>query len=441
MSATLVQSLSRLSAWPRKFPFARNVAVLSGGASLGHCFTLGIAPFLTRLYAPNDMGRWALFTAFFNAAAIAASLQYEVALVLAHSEEEAAHLATTSMLMAVPISFLGGVLLYVLEHFSIFGFGILPSYAAALMVPAVLCVGLFQILRYWSLRMDRFGLVSQATILQNGGRSVSQLVFGAFGAHSAGLLAGEVLGRCIGMGRMMRYTWPTLRIHPLTYRGAVEVLRKHRRFPCFFLPSSLLNQVGTNLPFVLVVSLYGATVGGYYSLVWRCLALPAVLVGISIADAFHARAATLAREDRGRVLQLFHRTTAALLAIGIVPAFTIFMFGEPLFQFVFGSQWRMSGTIAAMVAPWFFASFVVSPLTRIVFVLQGQRSKLVFDTLTLVGSIGVFTLAHMLDWPVLRTISTLSIINTASIVLYFLVLLRITTMSSATLPDERLAPA
>jgi lipopolysaccharide exporter len=430
MHAKLIDSLSQLSKLHRKFPFAKNVAVLSGGASLGHCFSLAAAPVLTRLYSPSDIGRLSLFIAFLNVAAIAASLQYDVAVVVATDEREAAHLATVAMLLVLPVSLAGGLLLCTLSHFSITGFGILPAYATGLMIFGIVCIGLFQIVRYWSIRVEKFSAVSQALVLQNGGRSISQVALGALGTHLPGLLAGEVLGRCLGMGRMMRYTWPAVRAYGITYTEALNVIRKHRRFALFFFPSSLLNQVGTSLPLLLLVALYGANIGGYYSLVWRCLSVPAVLLGTSVADAFHSRAARLAREDTTRVLSLFQSATAALLAIGIIPALTLFVYGGPLFQFVFGSKWRLSGSMAAIMAPWFLATFVVSPLTRIVYVLQGQRVKLVFDILTVFGNLSVFELAHKLEWPVLHTIAVLSIINTGSILLYYLVLLRIATTSA-----------
>jgi lipopolysaccharide exporter len=422
-----------------KFPFAKSVAVLSGGAAAGHLFTLAAAPVFTRLYSPSDIGRLGLFNAFLNVASVAASLQYEVAIVSASNEKDAAHLAGLSTVLLVPISMAGGILLYTFSHFSLAGFGILPAYAAWLMIPAIACVALFEILRYWSLRTESFSVISKAVAFRNGGRTISQIILGALGTHSAGLLAGEVLGRCIGMSQMLRMTWRAVRKYPLTNSDALKVLREHRRFPLYFFPSSLINQVGTSVTLPLLVVLYGAATGGYYSLVSRLLALPVVLIGTSMADAFHSRAALLAREDTKSVLRLFHHTTASLLAIGIIPALILFIYGEPLFGLIFGGQWRLSGSISSTVAPWFLASFVVSPVTRLVYVLQGQRFKLLYDLLVLIGNLTVFALARTSGWPMLRTIATLSAMNTGSILLYYLVLLRIAINSTRKSAAEPLA--
>lgn len=419
------QAVERFSKFRRSFPFATNVVVLSGGASLGHLFTLAAAPILTRLYLPEDIGNLGLFNAFLAVAAVAASLQYDVAIVSAPSQKEASQLAILSTVLTLPMSVAGGLLLYLMIHFSLVGFGVLPAYAAGLMVPTILFAGLFSILRYWSLRDERFNAVSRALIFQNGGRSVSQVALGAIGLHSFGLLFGEVIGRGIGMSRMMRSAWPVVRKYGLSVHDAAIALRSNRQFPLYSTPSSLLNVLGTSLPLPLLVTLYGADVGGYYSLVWRVLAVPVVLIGTSMADAFHSRAALYAREDPKRLLRFFHNTTMALLAMGIVPALTVFVFGEPIFLFVFGIKWRLSGIIASIVAPWFLTSFIVSPLSRLVYVLHGQRLKLIYDLLILGGNLMVFFFARHLDWPMLYMVTVMSAMNTASKVVYYFVLFRI----------------
>jgi O-antigen/teichoic acid export membrane protein len=409
----------------RDFPFATNVFVLSGGASLGHLFTLAAAPILTRLYLPNDIGNLGLFNAFLAVAAVAASLQYDVAIVSAPSRKEAAQLAILSTLLTLPMSVAGGLLLYGMIHFSLIGFGVLPAYSAGLMAPTILFAGLFSILRYWSLRDESFGIVSHAVIFQNGGRGVLQVVLGTIGLHSFGLLLGELFGRGIGMSRMARKAWPVICKYALNVHDAGKVLGSNRQYFLYSTPSSLLNVLGTSLPLPLIVTLYGADVGGYYSLVWRVLAAPVVLIGASMADAFHSRAAVYAREDPKRLLRFFHSTSAALLAMGVVPALTIFFFGEPIFAFAFGIKWKLSGTIAVIVAPWFLTSFIVSPLSRLVYVLHGQRLKLIYDVLILGGNLIVFVLARHLGWSMLHMVTMMSGVNTASKVVYYLVLLRI----------------
>ena len=108
-------------------------------------------------------------------------------------------------------------------------------------------------------------------------------------------------------------------------------------------------------------------------------------------------------------------------------------YGKPIFLFVFGSKWEISGAIAAIVAPWFLTSFIVSPLSRLVYVLHGQRLKLIYDILILGGNLLVFWLARHLDWPMLYMITVMSAMNTVSKVVYYFVLLRLAQPSARAL--------
>lgn len=423
-------SFMRLRNLQRKFPFATNVAVLSGGASLGHCFTMALAPILTRLYSPRDIGQLGLFSAFLTVATTATALQYDAAIVSAPGQEKAAHLTKLSMLLTIPASIAGGLLLYAVIHFAFLGFGALPGYAAGFMALTIFFSGFFSLLRYWSIRDEQFGVISQAMVFQNGGRAMLQVVLGIFPTHVLGLLASEVFGRSVGMSRMMRRTWPVVRTYTLNLRDAATTLGENRQFPLYSMPSALVNQLGTTLSLPLLASLYGTDSAGYYSLVWRVLALPVVLLSDGVADAFHSRAAFHAREDVERVPGLFHRTAIALLIIGMIPAIVLSFYGEPLFSFAFGSKWRLSGTIAAIVAPWFLASFVVSPLSRLVYVLQGQRLKLIYDVVILGGNLGLFAVSRHAGWSMLQMITSMSGLNTAARVVYYLVLLRLVSTAA-----------
>src|SRR5260370_5841873 len=173
------------------------------------------------------------------------------------------------------MSVAGGLLLYVMIHFSLVGFGVLPKYAAGLMVPTIFFAALFSILRYWSLRHERFGIVANAAIFQNGGRNVSQVALGAIGSHSSGLLLGEALCRGIGMSSMMSHAWPVVRKYAFNLRDSTKTLGNNLQFPLYSMPSSFINELGTSLPLPLLVTLYVADVGGYFFFELRLLPPPA----------------------------------------------------------------------------------------------------------------------------------------------------------------------
>ena len=407
----------------------RNFAVLSGGSITAQLFNLATMPLITRLYVPENFGELALFLAFFNVAIVASSLNYEYAIVSASDHREASQLTFCSFLLSLPTSAIAGFVLYALVHFGWFGYGSLPAYAAGLMIPALICAACFSTLRYWLLRQEHFGLISRGMVFQNGGRALVQTALGCLGPHTAGLLAGEVFGRCSGMGRMLRASWPALtrELAGSTFREVRRTLGKNQRFVLYSLPSSILDTLAASISFPLVVYFYGINTGGNWALVARALALPAVLITANVADAFHSKAALLLQKDPRALPGFVKRVAAVLLLVGAIPSVTLVLYGPQLFQWVFGAKWVEAGMMAAWAAPRFLAQFVVNPLSRLVLVVGRQELKFIYDVMTFAGTIVVFAVAHRQGWPVIRLVAALSALNSAAYAVFFILILNISS--------------
>lgn len=411
----------------RSNSFLRRAGVLSGGSALGHLFTLAVSPLLTRLYLPQDFGALGLFTSYLAVAGCAVALQYETSIVSALDDSEAGYLTLAAVMLAIPTSALAGTVLWGLIHFSLLGFGSLKEYVSVLLSCVMCFVGIFVVLRYWNLRKQEFGNVSQALIVQSAARAILQTAGGAIGIRGAGLIVGETLGRGLGMGRMLRSAWPELRCYVCRFHWSEckRALWRNRKFPLLSLPSSLMDALCVGLSLPLLIHQYGAESGGYYSLVWRAIALPSVLITTAVADTFHSQIAICARETPAEILRMFLRTGLTLLVIGLIPFLILTCWGQPLFRVAFGAQWAQSGAMATLIAPWYLGQFVVNPVSRVVQVLSGQETKLAWDVLCVLSIPAVFYVARVRSLEVMQTVRLLSIVSTALYVIYYAVLVRV----------------
>ncbi|MGB8260301.1 MAG: hypothetical protein WCE75_08115 [Terracidiphilus sp.] len=407
--------------------FLRNVGIMSSGAAFGHLFTLAAAPLLTRIYGPEEFGSLGLFTTLLSTLSVATTLQYEISIVVGNDEKEAAYLTFGSLIVALPVCALAGVLHWLLIRFRLLGFGGMPWFSPLLLAFAMAFVGTFTALRYWSLREKQFRWIAQATIVQSAARSILQTALGIAGMKASGLLIGETLGRGMGMSKNLRSSWSVLRPHALAFRWNElgQALWRHRKFPLFSFPSSFLDALCLGLPLPLLVHMYGVSLGGYYSLVWKAITVPSVLIVVSVADTFHSSLATCARDTPEQVGMLFRRTSIGLLLAGLLPTALLLLSGPQLFGWIFGSRWQLSGVIAAIIAPWYLAQFVANPLSRVVVVLSGQEIKLIWDVLCLVSLAGVFYAARTLHLAPMDTIKVLSAVYTVLFIVYFLILRQI----------------
>lgn len=411
----------------QSWTFVRNAILLSIGTAAAQGVSVLAAPLLTRIYAAPAIGRLALFNSFISVASVSVSLKYELGIVSAANESEAAQLTYASMFLSLPVSILSGLVLYLAIRFSWLGFGALPTYATLLMVATLFLVGIFAALRYWAIRQGQFGLISKTTVGQHAARAFSQVGLGFIAGNSGGLLLGELIGRTAGVAQIFREAWPKVRclLVGISIRNLLHTLNVNRKLMVYSLPSTFIDALVANLPVPLVVNLYGLEAGGYFALVQKVLAVPLALVATSVADTFHSSLAICARDNPNRMLTLFKRTSLWLFGIGLVPTLIIAVFGRSLFGVIFGNQWAIAGTLAALSAPWFITQFIVSPLSRLVFVLRGQEVKLIYDIVILASMLAAVAMSLHSHWSLFRTVWTFSLVNTFGYVVYYLILLRI----------------
>ena len=86
----------------------KNIAVLASGTALAQVLTVLAYPILMRLYNPGDFGLFALFGALNMTFVAVASGRYELAIVLAKTEEEAANILALTLGIVAAISVASG---------------------------------------------------------------------------------------------------------------------------------------------------------------------------------------------------------------------------------------------------------------------------------------------------------------------------------------------
>jgi O-antigen/teichoic acid export membrane protein len=377
------------------------------------------------LFSPEDMGRAAATLAVGNILSVAVFLRYEAAIVSATDEREAALLTIACLGLMIPVSCVGTAVLLGGIGTGAFSLSLsVPSALAA--VPVALLVALTVLTRFWLLRRGGFGLIAKISLLQSSARAGVQLALGAVGAGSLGLVGGELAGRAVGLAPVaanLSAVCSTAR--PLQLRSILAVLRKHARFPILSLPSSLLDALSLNLSQLLIQCLYSQAEAGQFALAQLVVGLPLALVGGSAADGFHARLGAAARHDPATAPALFWQTARWLLPLGIAGGAFLAVSSGTLFTIVFGARWATAGLLVVAMAPAFVGQLTVSPLSRAVFVFQGQQIKLVYDVTRVCLTSGILLAVSRAGGSMVTAIALQSVCVLLSYGLYFILLLRV----------------
>ncbi len=365
--------------------FARGVGVLVGGTAGAQLLMVLAAPVLTRLYAPDDFGLLAVFTACMALFTVVAAGRYELAIPLPEDDREGACLAVLGVLCVLLTSALSliAVLAWGSPLAALAGAPGLVPYLWLLPL-GVLFVGVYQVFNKWAVRSQRFAHVARTRIGQSLGTLGIQV--GASGLGPLGLLGGQAVGQGVGAAGLALAACR----HPAFRRVSLAGMRRqawrHRRFPLYSVWTGLFNTGSLQLAPIVLVALFGTQVAGLYALTLRILTMPVSLVGNAIGSVFLANAAQ-ARRD-GRLAALVAGLHRRLAVLGIPPMITLMIVAPEAFALLFGEPWRQAGVYAQWMLPWIYIQFQWSPLSMLASVLELQRDALLAQFGMLVARFG-----------------------------------------------------
>ena len=340
------------------------LTLLTGGV-LAHALPLLLGPALTRLYTPDDFGQYALIWAVATNLAVVACARYEFALPLEKSARGAALLMALCARLLLATTAASTLLALVLLFWR--------DMALAWLLPAgVLAIGATQWLTLWATRSQRFGLLSAARLVQQGGGAVLQVLLGLFTAGPVGLLAGPIVAGLGAAWLLARPApqggWRRLVRQPLTRLKAMAA--RHRDFPLYNTPHAFIGALQDTLTLLLIAAWAGDAAAGFWALALRYLKAPATLLGGALSQALYPM--LLQADSAPQARALVRRSMLALAALATPMAVVLLLWGPALFRPLFGAQWDGAGTLARGLSLYIALHFIASPLSVVTLAWRAQ---------------------------------------------------------------------
>lgn len=362
---------------------ANSIYLLAGSTAMAHIIIIATMPVVTRLYTPAEIGIASLFLSFFGFWASTLSLRYENAILIATNDEESHVVQRLASFLVIVMSMLSIPVLWLLQHFSILKFELLPSWTPLFVFPVLAGHGLFMVYRSWALRGGLVRPITHATIVRAAANAGTKLGWGFLGGGVVGLLSAELAGAFVSMFKLMQSTTRHFAASIPSRIGMQQLLttgKKYRKFPALETPSAWMDSLALVLPLPLIASLYGAEAAGWFGLARLVVSVPNAQIGAAVADVFQMELAKAVLDNDGdRARSLFYSLLKKMALLGLIPLFGTILILPWVFPYIFGQQWDQAGSISAALAPWLYAAFVISPLSRALSVLQAQEWKLVYD--------------------------------------------------------------
>lgn len=400
--------------------------MLSGSTAIAQFIGIASLPLVTRLYTPAEIGTVSLFLSFLGFWVAIIALRYEHALIVAADDEESHVVLYLAITLVFFMSAMGLPILWLMQQNNFLEFQLLPIWVPIIAFPIFCGYGLFVVYRSWALRGGLVSQISRASITRAGAMACTKLGLGIAAGGVFALFFAELVGALFSMHAMMQSTRLYFAASKPSYIGFAQMREtavKYIKFPMFDAPSACMDALAVMLPLPMVGSLYGVEAAGWFGLARMVLSLPNAQIGTAVADVFQMSLAAAIRDnDPQRAYSTFYMLLKKMSLIGLLPLVTSLVVIPQVFPIVFGQYWEPAGTVAASLAPWLYAAFVISPLSRALQVLQAQEWKLFYDVTVLALLIGCYLLALKFSISLVEFCLLLSAANVVGYLVYAIVL-------------------
>jgi O-antigen/teichoic acid export membrane protein len=354
------------------------IATLMSGTLMAQVIMLGFIPILTRLYTPSEFGIYSLFLAIASMIGMVSSWRYDQAIMLPKSDRDAQALLFLSMIITITMAMIVAVVLIVFYDFFLDYFqGI--SYLLWLLPLAVMILGMVQIFDAYSTRKEFYKRIA-TTKVSSAGISVTLQSLSRYGFNLNGLVIGKVMAEFVSLFLLLSFHLKkqTLQLKNFSKRRIQANMKRHEDFPKYQSVATLLNSFSQNIPILLFSSLFSPAMVGFYTLTYRVMQAPVMLIAGTTRSVFYQKASAL-YANKQSIYPLYKKTTIGLIKLFAVPFVVVLLFGRELFIFVFGVQWEMSGVIAEVGILMFLFAFITPPSVVSFNILNLQKVYLKFQ--------------------------------------------------------------
>jgi O-antigen/teichoic acid export membrane protein len=364
-----------------KSDYFKSLSVLLSGTLIAQVIGYAIAPLLTRLYSTAEMGELALYMRITGFIAAIATLRYESALPIPKNDVHSYLLYRISLLISFIVLGISSILLI-----SLILAGITPGFSwwyVLLIIFGSAAIVVINIGTNWSVRTGTFSLISRQKIVNSLFSNTLKWGFAYFSLGYFGLIVATFIGyflssfEFIFSFRGLKRKYSQLKSRKKTW----VLLKDHREFPLLNLPHILVDHGRDILIATLILAYFSESIYGSFSHSYAMLRIPSMLIGVSLSQVFYNQAIKLYNENK-RMLPLLKKTIGMLIGISIIPFTILYLFGEPIFAWIFGVNWAEAGSYSETMSFWLMVSFVISPISALPMILKKQKIAFVFGTIS-----------------------------------------------------------
>ena len=401
-----------------KSEFSRNVLTLMTGTTIAQAIPIAISPILTRIYSPEDFGVFALFMSISSIISVVATGRYELAIMLPKKDGDAVNIAVLSILIAFFVSFITFLIVYFFNDriTNLIGNPEISSWLYFIPV-TVLLTGIYQSFNYWSNRKQQYKRLAVSRVIQSGTRATANLGMGFGNFGSSGLILGGIMGQGIATITLGKLIWKEDKdwLRLVKKLKIYALIRKYKDFPRINMFHAFINDAKNFIVNIFLIKYYSSFILGQFYMVNRILLLPSSLIGSSVTQVLYRTIVEKYNNKEDFSKDILH-IMIKLFLFAFIPFLLMVFFGEEIFGFVFGNNWKIGGEIASSYALYILFHFIASSISIIPIIIQKQKIAFYWN---LIGTF-LYIMSIIIGYNIFSNLANTLLLLSIVMTMYFL---------------------
>lgn len=324
-------------------------------------------PVITRLYTPEQYNSYSIYLSLVNIFVVISCLRLEVAIPIIENEKESDLVYINALLISFFIFFINFLIFIAVYFYSGEWYFLLVPFG-------VLILGLFNLNHSKYIRKKNFSFISRVRIYQSVVSSTFQIMTGLIYAQLFYLIIGNFLKSSLGVAKLVTLKEVRGLLKELNQHRNFNIIKKYRKYLTISSCEAFLNSIAIYFPVIAFGLLYDKESGAFVMLAMSIIGLPTLMLGRSIASAYHAYAPESYR--KGLLSKFTESLIKKLFIFCALPLIIVSIFSPYLFEFILGSKWKMVGEVVQFLTPWFVMQALVSPISLVFQVTDCHKEAL-----------------------------------------------------------------
>lgn len=219
-------------------------------------------------------------------------------------------------------------------------------------------------------REKKYNILMKNPIIRFTSSSVIAILLGLMGWKSMGYFVGTIIGQVMTLIHMKRFLPKIKKIPNLIYYK--NTILQYKNFVKYQMPASITVSLRTELPNILIGTLFGNTILGYFTISQKLLTIPVTFLGQSLGKLFYQSIAEMQREGK-EIRHFVNNNIKRGMIVAFIPMVILAGVGDVAVTIFFGIDYSVGGVICRIIVYRSLFNFISSATQGIDIVLDKQQ--------------------------------------------------------------------